>query len=72
MTDNQDPAMREIVKQALQYSRWTPYVEPVVMDERGQVISPRQAPVDAFLEQLETWGYTVVSLHDPRLQKAGG
>lgn len=64
--------MRETVKQSLAYSRWPPYVEPITMDERGQVVSPRQEQVDAFLQQLNTWGYCVVSRFDPRIAKTPG
>lgn len=70
MTDNLHVAMRETVKQALRHSQHPRYVEPALQDERGQVVSPRQEPVDAFLGQLEQWGYVVVSIHEARIQKA--
>lgn len=64
MTDYLQIAMRETVKQCLEHSRHPPYAEPFEMDDRGQVTSKRVEPVDAFLRQLETWGYVVVSKHD--------
>lgn len=66
MTENEQIAMRETVKQCIEHSRWPPWKEPFTLNARGECTSARQEPVDAFLQQLNTWGYTVVSLHDRR------
>ena len=58
MSDYSDPALREIVKQAMQRSHLSGG-GPGALE-----------PVDVFLEQLHPWGCLVVSRFDVRLAKA--